>query len=58
MIAPDDEKILQRQRRRMRLEANKNGYDYTTKYIDPATLYKRRPKYMPRSPESWEEVYD
>lgn len=56
MISEEDKKILARQRREATIKAMKEGNDYRTKVVPPASLYKRKPKYVPRAVEEWEEV--
>lgn len=49
-----ERKAHSRARRRQRLSAADEGYDFRTRII-PAKSYERRKKYRPFLPEDWED---
>ena len=43
-------------RRKRRLQDLSDGKSYGTRWIDPASVYRRQMKYRPQAVEDWEEV--
>jgi len=57
MIDEQDLKNLARQRREMTLRMVRDGVDYTGRKHSSLNSYKRKPKYVPKDFESWDEAY-
>ena len=43
-------------RRKRRMQDLSDGKSYGTRWIDPASVYRRQMKYRPQAVEDWEEV--
>jgi len=51
-----EEKAHAASRRNTKLVDLRDGRSYGTRWVDPATIYRRGMKHKPRAVEDWEEV--